>query len=242
MPRTSVAVFGIPFVLETRGGILQKIEETWQKGETLRIATINPEFLVEAHSNSEFRENLKNADIRVVDGFGLWLALWLSGLAVQRITGVTLTEDVMALAGRHHKKVVIILSSSGLSTEKGIRKVLLKKYPDLSLELVTLEKDETLSENLSGDLFLIALGAPQQEYYAEEIRKGVVIGVGGALDFLTGAQKRAPRAFQTFGIEWLYRLSHQPTRFRRIIRAVIIFPVIFVSERIFNFSQFRLLQ
>jgi UDP-N-acetyl-D-mannosaminuronic acid transferase (WecB/TagA/CpsF family) len=37
-----------------------------------------------------------------------------------------------------------------------------------------------------------------------------MIGVGAAFDFLSGRKRQAPRALQGLGLEWLYRLAHEP--------------------------------
>ena len=43
------------------------------------------------------------------------------------------------------------------------------------------------------------------------------MGLGGSLDVFAGTVKRAPKFFQKFGIEWLYRLIKQPSRFIRML-------------------------
>jgi N-acetylglucosaminyldiphosphoundecaprenol N-acetyl-beta-D-mannosaminyltransferase len=40
----------------------------------------------------------------------------------------------------------------------------------------------------------------------------VVHGEGGAFDVLSGRTRRAPRAWQRLGFEWLYRLLQEPAR------------------------------
>jgi N-acetylglucosaminyldiphosphoundecaprenol N-acetyl-beta-D-mannosaminyltransferase len=66
---------------------------------------------------------------------------------------------------------------------------------------------------------LVALGSPKGERWASEARDAlepaVLIGVGAALDFLTGAQRRAPRWISNAGLEWLYRLASDPRRLAR---------------------------
>lgn len=41
------------------------------------------------------------------------------------------------------------------------------------------------------------------------------MGVGGAFDFITGTQQRAPEWMQRAGLEWLHRLMRDPRRWRR---------------------------
>ena len=40
----------------------------------------------------------------------------------------------------------------------------------------------------------------------------VLLGVGAAFDFHSGAKKRAPRWMQHSGVEWLFRLAVDPRR------------------------------
>lgn len=66
----------------------------------------------------------------------------------------------------------------------------------------------------------LAVGSPQQEmiaYAVQQTGKGRGIGfcVGASLDFLTGAQKRAPKFMQMLAMEWLYRLASNPARMWR---------------------------
>jgi N-acetylglucosaminyldiphosphoundecaprenol N-acetyl-beta-D-mannosaminyltransferase len=40
----------------------------------------------------------------------------------------------------------------------------------------------------------------------------VMLGVGAAFDFLSGRKRQAPPVLQRLGLEWLYRLVHEPRR------------------------------
>lgn len=70
-------------------------------------------------------------------------------------------------------------------------------------------------------LLLVALGVPKQELWIEEhlpkLRGDVAVGVGGSFDVWSGAKKRAPWAFRTLYLEWLYRISSEPWRVQRIL-------------------------
>jgi N-acetylglucosaminyldiphosphoundecaprenol N-acetyl-beta-D-mannosaminyltransferase len=66
----------------------------------------------------------------------------------------------------------------------------------------------------------LAVGSPRQERLAAAIvAAGGVTGtglcIGASLDFLVGAQARAPRALQRAGLEWLFRLATNPMRMAR---------------------------
>jgi len=59
----------------------------------------------------------------------------------------------------------------------------------------------------------------------------LAIGVGGTFDFIAGVVPRAPYLMRKTGLEWLYRLYHQPRRIKRIINAALIFPLKVISAR-----------
>lgn len=70
------------------------------------------------------------------------------------------------------------------------------------------------------DYSFLCVGSPQQEILADRIRalggaRGVGLCVGASLDFLTGAQKRAPRLVRRLALEWAYRFAQEPRRLAR---------------------------
>ena len=68
----------------------------------------------------------------------------------------------------------------------------------------------------------VCLGAPKQEWwiarYGAATGAQLRVGLGGALDVYAGAVKRAPEAWQKLGLEWCYRLLHQPSRVGRMAK------------------------
>jgi len=66
------------------------------------------------------------------------------------------------------------------------------------------------------------MGVPRQEFFINQIRRllsnTVAIGIGGSLDVISGNLPRAPSFMQRFGLEWLFRLLKEPSRFSRMKR------------------------
>lgn len=69
------------------------------------------------------------------------------------------------------------------------------------------------------DILFVALGQVKQEQWiAKNLYKypvKVMIGVGGAFDYLSGIVPRAPKIVRKLGFEWLFRLINQPSRIKR---------------------------
>ena len=87
------------------------------------------------------------------------------------------------------------------------------------------------------DVLAVALGQKKQEHIICSCLKDlpsvkIAIGVGGALDYLSGSVPRAPKWMRHIGLEWLYRLIQQPQRIGRIFNAVIVFPFTVIWARI----------
>ena len=67
------------------------------------------------------------------------------------------------------------------------------------------------------DILWVCLGVPcEQQFYYKWRRQltgvGVVKSGGGLLNFLSGSCRRAPRATQKVGLEWLFRVAMEPRR------------------------------
>ncbi len=78
------------------------------------------------------------------------------------------------------------------------------------------------------DILFVAFGMGKQEKWLYENRTNLAgikigMGVGGALDFISGQVPRAPLLMRGLGLEWLYRLWREPSRISRIGNATITF-------------------
>ena len=76
--------------------------------------------------------------------------------------------------------------------------------------------------NASGaSLVFVALGCPKQEIWMHQMKSkinAVMVGVGGAMEVLTGQQKRPPLWIENIGMEWFFRLCLEPRRlFKRYL-------------------------
>lgn len=178
------------------------------------VVTANPEIVLQAHRDSAYRIILNVADLVVVDGFGLALAARVWGGGVGRITGVDVLGALCRLARERRLGMWFELWPGGLSTISDVRRAL----PGLDVQ----SPDPTI--------VICNYGAPEQEFWLRENsgrfpNARILVGVGGAVDYLTGRVRRAPAMVRRLGLEWLWRLFRQPRRIRRIWNAVVVFPL-----------------
>ncbi|MFZ6015092.1 MAG: WecB/TagA/CpsF family glycosyltransferase [Patescibacteria group bacterium] len=215
----------------TRAG--QK-QQTW-------IVTANPEILLQAKKDSNYWETLRQADLRSVDGFGLQLVGWLKGVKTSRVTGVSLADEAVRLCTKMNWSLMLIGGQNGAADKSAW--MLRKRHPELkvfaedggqvSAEGITDEAGEASiirTQEIEPDVVLVAFGHPKQEFWINRYRNRfptakLLIGVGGTFNFWSGSIKRAPVWLQKIGLEWLYRLILEPSRWPRILNAVFIFPI-----------------
>lgn len=235
-------ILGVEIDNLSRTEIISRVDRFLDEPKFHQIATVNPEFLVEADRNPEFRNVLNQCDMRVADGFGISLIALLRGERLKcRFPGSDLMEEILRMADEKNLSVYLAVRADGLSSYGEIKSILLGKYPGLQIgggnfdgsnwELVTRNFGDASQLPITGyQLLLSNFGAPHQELFLAGFRSHAIecrlaLGLGGAFDYLTGKQNRAPKWMRTMGLEWLWRLGLQPRRWRRMWNAVIVFPM-----------------
>jgi N-acetylglucosaminyldiphosphoundecaprenol N-acetyl-beta-D-mannosaminyltransferase len=193
-----------------------------------QVVTVNTEFVMEARRNALFRATINEAALTVPDGIGVvWATRYLGQPAPERITG---TDLIPAIAGRcasRGYRLYLLGAAPGVAEAAAAR--LAARFPGLQIagtyagSPAPAEEAEIIARIAAAqpDVLCVAYGAPAQELWIrrnlERLPVAVAMGVGGAFDFLSGRKKRAPRAMQRLGLEWLYRLYREPWRWRRML-------------------------
>ena len=92
-------------------------------------------------------------------------------------------------------------------------------------EWLTQYKQDRVSERLGVEIFLICLGPKKQEMIANMILEVLgpkrIICCGGAVDFLVGKERRAPRWARQCGLEWVFRIAQNPKRIPRLKNTIL---------------------
>jgi exopolysaccharide biosynthesis WecB/TagA/CpsF family protein len=114
------------------------------------------------------------------------------------------------------------------TTHERLRIEILRRWPGLPLSgtwAPTAEElrrgSATLARQICDartDCLIVAL-TPRSEQWLDDwsVVSGIRVGAafGAAIDFLVGSRRRAPRVFQRLGLEWAWRLAHEPRRLAR---------------------------
>lgn len=222
--RTSV--LGVPIQLLRRSEAVALIAGWLKERGTHLVFTPNAEIIARAQTHPALKDALSGADLTVADGIGVvWAARLLGKPAPERIPGIDLLQDLLALAAQEGYGVFFLGGRPGVAEEAARR--LQERWPALRVVgtrhgyFSAAEEPEILAEIKAAapHILVVALGAPKQELWLtrhrQELPGCVALGVGGSLDVLAGRVRRAPATFRRLGLEWLYRLLAQPSRLGR---------------------------
>ena len=189
-----------------------------------RIVTVNLYHLVLFERDRGFADSLTAADCWTADGWPVQLLWRLAGIPVSRVTGSGLCqalvgEDIAAVPVR---RVALIGGSSRSGDrfsellERRGRTLVFREHGDRATWDA---RRMAASIDAAGpDLVLVAVNSPFCELFAADLQRllsAAIVGVGGGVDMVTGAQRRAPRAVVHARMEWLWRLAHDPRRLWR---------------------------
>ncbi|MDR2431971.1 MAG: WecB/TagA/CpsF family glycosyltransferase [Candidatus Margulisbacteria bacterium] len=180
------------------------------------IVTANAELYYQASRDPVLKRAVEGADLRLPDSAGVLWALRRQGARrAELYPGVELTQW---LFGQDLRIYVL-----------GARPEILSRLADRHIAgrhhgfFTPAEESRLISEinRLKPDVVLVALGSGRQELWIAKhrgrLKTKVVIGVGGAIDVLSGAKRRAPYIWRKWRLEWFYRLLREPWRIKRQI-------------------------
>lgn len=205
---------------------LAEVDARLAAGRGFALATLNLDHLSKLRGDPAFRAAYLAHDIVVADGHPV---VWLSHLAgdpVRLVPGSDLVLPLARLAAARGRPVALVGSTAPVLDRAA--QVLCQRVPGLQVALTLAppmgfdpdgaEAAAILSrlEGAGVGLAFLAFGAPKQERLAARGRSLApafgFVSVGAGLDFLAGAQQRAPRWMQVLALEWLWRALQQPRR------------------------------
>ena len=191
------------------------------------LVTLNPEIVVQAEAQPDLRHALRSADLTVADGVGITWAARRFGVALPgRVPGVELMEHILALGGER-LRVYFLGAKPGVAQRAA--EVARARYGTLiaGVQHGYFKRPEEVPgvlENVSqsgAHLLLAGLGEGQELFlntHRDALGVPLMIGVGGALDVLSGEVKRTPPWTRALRLEWAYRVGLDRKRWHRVPR------------------------
>lgn len=253
------------------------------------VCTTNPEFVMEAQKDSEFKKIVNESDLSLPDGVGVIQAkdyldkvrkikkdfifpfkALVAGLTLgfrggqykERITGVELTYklcelsnkrgySIFFLGGRPKSITGKLLAMNDTEISSLASEEIKKIYPNVNIvgssskfsygksddDMTIKYIKECMGKQSTDviDFLFVAYGHPNQEKWIArnrgKIPAKVSIGVGGTFEYIVGHSILPPENYVKRNLGWLYRVSRQPWRIKRVFNAFPIFPIrVFLSS------------
>lgn len=210
-----------------RETLLADLAERLDQKAGFSVATLNLDHVVKLRQDSAFRAAYAAQTHVTADGNPI---VWLSKLAgqgdVSLVPGSELIEPIAALAAE--KGVPIGLFGATEASLEAAAEALRLGHPELVITYLTAPPMGFDPEGVAADqaiaamgesgarVIFLALGAPRQERFAARAQEALAdvgfLSIGAGLDFVSGAQTRAPAWVRALAAEWLWRMLSNPLR------------------------------
>jgi N-acetylglucosaminyldiphosphoundecaprenol N-acetyl-beta-D-mannosaminyltransferase len=227
-------ILGVPVGLIDYERTLELIDAIAAERGHGYVCVCNVHTVMASQEDPELRSALLGASLNVPDGQPLVWALNALGHSLSdRVYGPELMARGCARAASSGQRFYLYGGrSQGALVQLALN--LRNRYPGIRIvggyspphrPLTEEEQAAVVAEinDARPDVVWVGIGVPKQEKWMAALRPlldaPVLIGVGAAFDFHAGLVPQAPPWLQRSGLEWAYRLAHEPRRlWRRYLR------------------------
>lgn len=209
------------------GSFKEAIEEILSR-KKVHVVSGNPEVLYSGLQDRELFQNFQsNQSFIIPDGVGVQISAKLQRAAVkEKIAGIEVLKALLKKLEEENKSVYFIGTTEEIINEfvKKIKQI----YPNLDIagyrdgyfDLNNCKDIITKIEESKPYAVFVAMGCPRQEKFILKLMKeshiSIFMGVGGSFDVISERLKRAPKWMIDLSLEWLYRVSKEPWRIKRL--------------------------
>lgn len=191
--------------------------------QSLLVGVLNAAKIVNMRRDPALRDALLDCDVLLADGQSIvWASRLLGKPLPERVAGIDLFEELLALAHSHGRNVYLLGAKPEVLA--ALEQTVESRWPGLTIagshhgyfndvEAEAIAADIGASQS---DMLFLGMASPKKEIFLRRFQSAlnvpVLHGVGGSFDVMAGLTKRAPPAWQRLGLEWAYRLLQEPGR------------------------------
>jgi N-acetylglucosaminyldiphosphoundecaprenol N-acetyl-beta-D-mannosaminyltransferase len=202
---------------------VERCREIIESGQTAHHVSINVAKLVALHDDPRLREIVERCEIVSADGQPIvWASRLLGDALPERVAGIDLMAHLLRLAARAGYRVyflgaqIDVLRQAVLRIRAAHPQLLIAGFHDGYFPDSESPRVAAGIRDSGSHMLFVGMTSPRKEYWLAEHGRALgvpfVMGVGGALDVLAGAKRRAPQWVQAAGLEWLFRVAQEPGR------------------------------
>ncbi len=239
-----VKICNIPVDALTMNQTLEAIDKAIQEKRSIHHVVINAAKVVNANRDKELKDSIVQCDIINADGMSIVWALKLLNKPIpERVAGIDLMENLVALAAQKHYKVYFLGAK-----EEVVKSVVEKYEAKYGTSIIAgyrngyfgKEEEQEIASDIGrtgADILFVAMTSPKKEIflntYKQVIKVPFIMGVGGSFDVISGLVKRAPVWMQRNGLEWFYRVIQEPGRmWKRYLTTNTVFIYMVLKEKL----------
>jgi exopolysaccharide biosynthesis WecB/TagA/CpsF family protein len=219
-------VFGVEVINSSMAEALDDLEKRLESGVKSSVGFVNADCLNKCFSDANYHETLRGMERVYPDGIGVRLAAQMFGNGVEEnINGTDLFPLLCQRLANSSHGIFLLGAREGLAEK--VAENMTARYPGITFAgfqhgyFTDEDEDDVIKKiNASGaSVLLVALGAPQQEFWLarnrDRLNARILMGVGGLFDYYSGRIERAPVWIREVGLEWVWRLLQEPGRMWR---------------------------
>ncbi len=235
-----VNILGVGVAASDIASVLKSFESWIDRRVRAYVCVPDVHLVMQCQWDPDLRRVLNAATLTVTDGMPLvWFCRLAGRSSAQRVYGPDLLlaacADGVARGRRHY------FYGGAPGVAETLATKLSSRFPGLKIAGVqcppfrplTAAEEEAAVAEINGakpDIVWVGLGAPKQEFWMDRLRgqleAPLLVGVGAAFDFHSGAKPQAPRVLQRSGLEWVFRLASEPRRlwprYRKVVPAFLV--------------------
>ncbi|MHB8996644.1 MAG: WecB/TagA/CpsF family glycosyltransferase [Armatimonadota bacterium] len=224
---SEINLLGIRVDRVTMEEAMQRVERFIGEDTPHMIFTGDATGLMKAQDDPELCQIINEADLVTADGAGVVLSSRLLNQPLnERVSGCDMVGEICKVAAKLGRSVYLLGAAPGVA-EKAAEN-LQQMAPGLQVAgcrdgYFKADEEAALVAEIAAlrpAALFVALGIPRQEKFIRQhmaaLGVPVCIGIGGSFDVISGLKKRAPVWMQRTGLEWLYRVSKEPSRLPRL--------------------------
>jgi N-acetylglucosaminyldiphosphoundecaprenol N-acetyl-beta-D-mannosaminyltransferase len=223
-------LLGVPLALTDYESTLNWIDAAVSARSRSYICVAAVHTVMACQEDPALRAAVLGADFTVPDGQPLVWALRALGHPLDdRVYGPELMDRACARAARTGQRFYLY-GGRNQGALAQLARTLRLRHPGLRIvggyappfRPLTDGEEDAIAADIArsgADVVWVGIGVPKQEKWMARMRHRldapVLVGVGAAFDFHAGLVPQAPPRLQRLGLEWLFRLAHEPRRLWR---------------------------
>jgi N-acetylglucosaminyldiphosphoundecaprenol N-acetyl-beta-D-mannosaminyltransferase len=209
------------------------------------IVTPNIDHIVNLRRDVGFARAYHSAAIVACDGFPVRYYAALRGIAVQRVTGIDILQELMAGSLCNHRLFFVVDSDeTAMAVHSWARQ------RDVVVETAVppfdFGRDQDYCRGLvqqinahDTSILIMGVGAPTSEIWVDTHRANLppcwALCVGQGVRIACGITHRAPVLLRRLNCEWLWRICQEPGRlWWRYSRGLLLFPLAVLEDQLNN--------